>query len=404
MVMPVQGTASGGRDNNALMAFGACTATDEEWSWTVNDQNGVGTRDSHRRYFNDRFIAIMDTNNESMQYSAEFVSFDDNGGGDYGFTINILDTDGADNDVFFIALGGDDLEDVIAYTGQTDSTLSGTPPLTEDFVFPIGHQFQPTSAIFAGVGYDTLTTHANDLHVQFGMTDFTTEFTMGCAGDNGTSASATDDVNHIAKDDHVFGRLNVDGGTPWDTQNPYANSNGFGWEVPDVAPNNYYFGAICFKVSGNYAGDFDTRTSTGDITSENTALGFSADVVFAMSDCSTAYNQQVNYHIMFGWTDAVNEGYCTGITADDGGSGGNTETGRTKQETYLIETINENNSMQGIVELKTINATGLTFEQTNGDSSTKKIQYLALGGGTTTVQRRHSVLDGARRGVGRGIF
>lgn len=372
-----EGTGTGS-NNGISHGWGAATATDEEWSFTVRAEDNRSTTDCARRGITDGCIICYEEDTDTVDYEYSFNSFLSD-----GVRLNVVNAPDGTKQVAYWVLGGSDLEDVIAFNFQIDGD-GGTGSKTVNF--PAGHQFEPDAMILASFGNSVLDANTGDLHFSWGITDFTNQYTYGTGWNDGSSASSTDDINQYWTNQEVMCRCNIDGGTPFRASDCVATSTGFTWTI-DQAPggsNDWYVFGIAIKGPQVYAGHFQMATSITNVTVNDAP--FTPSFIFSFGACwdelvAPGGSDRNNCTFAIGWTDTAGaaDGNGYGITADDGGSGGDTECETWRDTDHFCLEVDPNGARTGWGQINSWETNGFIYRQLDAANFQEYVYYLVIG-------------------------
>lgn len=380
-----------GAGSTANQSMGASTGSGNNFTaFCVRDEDGQSTSDSGRTWSNSHCILSYNQSSDTVDYSATMTSLDSD-----GFTVNFDDAPGGNRICGYLCIGGSDVSAVEVGSYQLDS--SKTAGQTQDIT--LSGAFQPTGLILASAYSDSSSeTAETDANMGFGFTDFTSQYGITMYGDDNQSTS---ECNHATSDTSAIIRINATGSLTDSVKVDSALSDGFRLEYVDDVAADYYGIYIAIKGPQFHAGDYDSKTSTGTITSETSACGFQPQALMIFTDNTGVYNPNPNYKQSIGITTGATENWCTSISGDDGES--TTDTG-SLSASKCLQNIDKDNNIIGEQELDSFTANGFEIDQTDADSNGPvNCTYLAIGPASSNFPERYYP-RGSARGVTRGVI
>jgi hypothetical protein len=371
MIMP-KGHASFNPDNgDALWSFGGWAGSDNITGFATQDQDDVATTNTKRFNSDADSMFILNDNTGGLRIRGSIGSVNSTS---FTLTINAGSL-GRDEGFHWFALSGSDIEKVKVGNHKILRATAGTEEVrwTDDFA--------PDFVLIASSLQETLGSQNGDMHVSLGMTDFTNEYCIATASGDNDTASNTDRINHASFDDRILVKLNSDGGVPLDvTMEAVQPAEGFDLDVidPDTTQRNFMYIAI----KGNIQIKVDTfnhLTANGDITSQQSSVGFKPKGIFGFTDGRTAFNVSLNYHPSMGVQTVVGDknGLTTYMSGDDGAS--NTDNRQGASDSF-IKVVNKDNSGLNEVYVKEWLDEGFTLTQINSSGALATQTFYAVFG------------------------
>ena len=254
------------------MSVGVTDGTDD-YSLCQTSEDAVATNSNCSRRHALKCITLMDTA-ATLLCEADLKSFDDNGGGDFGFTVTWTTNDGNAYIIHYLAVGGSDLTNakVATFTAPTssgDQSTTGTG-FQPDMVFFLpfnGTSAAPstsTSDADFGLGFGVLPTDSGDQ-----------QSTVACFSEDGTVGNAN--TAFIQRHDHCVEYVGnkAGGGAPVTEGNgslKSLDSDGFTLTWGSVTSNALRVGYLALKGGSYQAGNNTAPTSTGN--QSVTGVGF----------------------------------------------------------------------------------------------------------------------------------
>ena len=345
------GDAVGGGDIN--MGFGAAISSSSRFCINGFSLDGAATSDASSEQDNDTVITIY-SDAATVDGDMDLQSMDSD-----GFTLVVDNQFTIAARIHYLALGGDDLTNV--YLG------SQVTPATPGEYGVTGVGFQPDAVIIVGRPYSA----ATGLGTNQG-------FTIGLATGSGAQGVAfgysQDGV--ATSNSYGYGYNGDDIGDTANSRERFVSfgADGFTQNHLEGVARYYYF--ICLKGGSYSVGDLTTRTDSNDISE---TVGFhprailfaSANRALSTEDTSSAHNR-----ISIGAASSASERACMAISDEDNLA--DTETARASYDSAVYAHV-EDDAIAGLMDIKSIDASGFTCVMDDTDPSGCWVTYLAFG-------------------------
>jgi len=362
--MPSNNSADGA-NTEAKWGMGWMTA-DDNYSGGIMAEHNVGTTNTLRWLSGE---SAMRQYSQSGAWDWYFSK----GGTPFAadqFSINIDDASALDQRIGYMAIGGSDISVKAGhFTTGTGSSKSVT-----------GVGFQPDVVIFAFArdtdSISSATSVNNTIRSSFGFSDGTNDYVMaafsqdGQANPNGIKRIAEKCIMDLAGDGSVDGAATVSS----------MDADGFTLDIDVNFNDNFYVAYLAIKYDGGgiALGDFNSRTSLGDIV--ESGLGFDPGALFLINGGGqTGYATTRNNNVMWGGlTSGTSNQWSSGYIDDK-------RTGNTRCRTINDDGLslirwdaNDPQALISKIALKSFDTGGFTMEQTDADLGAYKNMYIAF--------------------------
>lgn len=266
------------------IGIGVATSSSERGALGVFSDDAVGTSDTLRYTANGKCILLYSA---TVVYAliADFTSFDDNGGGDYGFTINVTTTDGTGYIVNYLAIGGDDLTNVKTLHFTSRNSGTGTQNVT-------GVGFQPDAIILLHDYIAALNTSTTAALLGIGYGVGAGEAHTSICSDN---AQGTSNTFSTQEDTNILRHS-----TGWKADLIQMTADGFdlNWSAYNTTARNIV--ALCLK-GGQYRLGVYNQGTDGNNQAISVTAGITGKALIVQSMCAAASANVVdNANLAFG--------------------------------------------------------------------------------------------------------
>lgn len=337
------------------MGFGASDGTTQLACITGSDDaNAAGTYYSVGSHNN--IIRISSNGTSTSLGTFDWTSFNSDG---FVLTCEVQAT--AAFRIHYLALGGDDLTNV-------DVGNFAMPTATGNFDIT-SLAFQPDAVIFLG-GQSTTLAGANT-NIVFNMGMATGASNQGVASIYGTGAAATINTTNYGYSGEVIATRNTE-------RESFVTflSNGFTLNHLEGTSARYVF-FLALKGGRYSVGNLLTRTDGNDIVE---TVGFQPKAILFTSTCDAEATQDVyRDHARFsiGAATGASERAVSAVFDEDNVA--DSETAQGSYDTAVYANIGSDDTIQGLMDLKSIESNGFTCVMDDVDPAQAWVNYLAFG-------------------------
>ena len=357
-------------------SWGAASSV-SSWYMAVAFEDGVPTSVGVRNQDQTHCIGSVSESSAAITSEATLQSLDSD-----GFTLNWTTTDASSRHVGYLALGGDDIQDV-AVGAWTCAGVPGNQSVT-------GVGFKPTLLFTGGMGSSSFGVAQSNSRASFGMSNGLNSGACSCVDINGAPGNSAPGLCAMFQNPTDCLVVAAQSGNPAAEATLVSlDSDGFTLNFSSVtSPGLYYFYVALNGHLSTKVGSFNQPTSTGN--QSQSGLGFKPAVVFfqsynhvssgstvqniaefaqGMSDGNSAYVKWAGASP--GATNTVAKFYT------DGGGGG----------TVLLLADESTSLLKALATLGSFDKDGFTLNWAQADATAREILYFALGSsaGTPTL-------------------
>jgi hypothetical protein len=366
---------------NVFNMFGWCTSATARGVVSGFTENGQGTTDCDRLYWDSACIALMDTA-RALDGRADLDQFLAN-----GFRLVIDDQFSTAITIHYLALGGDSITDATCGIFQSAADLG-----TEDYT---GVGFQPDFVMFMTYGSSSVGTGTSP-HLTWAIgaaVSASQEMTIGSRSQNAVADfSATSHYIYSGECTHKHDPT-ADAATDR-AQFVQFLADGFQLDFQEVGDNTQVF-YLAIK-GGNYVvGDLLTQTDTvTDIT--ESGFGFTPSAAMFFSCCSAESAEDTptaDNKITIGAFSALDERGAEALFDEDNKA--TSEVSSAVEFDAVYANIATDATIDGLMDVKSIDGGGFTCIMDDADPAQAFVAYVAFGPAeeqTAAIMRRPSPL------------
>lgn len=349
------GTGDGVAGGTINVGFGAGISSSSRFAVDSISVDASATEDSFTSQNNTECIRCY-TDTATLDGIADFTSCDAD-----GFTLTIDDQFTQAYRISYLALGGTELTNVFIGNKQIPAA-NGNYGIT-------GVGFLPDAVLLLGAGLNSVAGTGNNGHFTLGMA--TSSSARGVVSTYELDAQTSSYAKGYGINSECFAYAqNID-------RHDFVSMDADGFTVNqiDYAVQRYYF-YICLKGGQYLVGDLTTRTDGNDIAE---TVGFQPVAILfasanrALSTADTATNHAA---VSIGAGTSTSNRACAAIWAEHNLA--DTETARANYDTAVYANVADDATV-GLMDIKSIDATGFTCVMDDTDPSACWVTYLAIG-------------------------
>ena len=380
-------TDAQGRESH-FQGVGAATATTQRWAITTNDIDAAAAQDAATAKTATGCLLSVSSAG-AIDGKADLASFDSG-----GFTLSVSDAFPRDQRVHYLALGGADLTNAKAgeFTGS-----AGTAPYNESSTDP---GFQPDILFFAN-RHDSGTTGEVALATAgvmgFGVARTTSQRgTISFASDEASVTMDTQGYGYTGECCSI-GSTNAGGSVPARCDFVSMDANGFTLNRLElgIAWARFY---LALKGGSYHVGN-NVTSVTGSATIATSGYGFAPKAVFVFSACratSTQDTATAPWHQSIGAGTGSAERGAQGAISRSGIADAVVGTAIEHDEVYVSQTDATPPAIDGLMDINSMDADGVTFVMDDGDGAARRFFYVGFGdtpGGAPALQPKAVVVN-----------
>jgi hypothetical protein len=337
------------------IGFGAAISDSSRFAIVGESLDASASSSTGRASYADQCIRAYD-NGGTVDGVMDFVSMDVD-----GFTLVVDNQFTNAFRISYLALGGDGLTNVFIGNHVT-ATSNGTYDVT-------GVGFQPDAMIFAQTICTSLPNEASGFYLSLGIT--TGSGNQGVIYGYGQDSAAAANTSGYGYNAEVVTRVD-------NTTEALSAFIADGFTMSHTQGGTAYIYHYIALKGGHYSvGDVATLDSVADLDHE--AVGFQPSALFFLSAnraLSTSDTLTDNLAMSIGAATSSTNRACAAVYDKDAADP--TETTRANYDSAVYANL-QTDTVVGLMDLKSVDATGFTLTMTDADPSACWVTYLAIG-------------------------